>query len=434
MVAASFGRHLLPWQDQVASVLGESAPGGRYAYPVGVILVPRQTGKTTTWLDVAIARCLSRPGFRAAYTAQTGIAAAERFRERVDALKSTRLAPLAVSRMSRGSERLTFRNGSELKLFPPLPDALRGDHLDMVIVDEAQEHDELRGRELDQAIVPTFSTRPARQLIIAGTAGTDASAYFRRYVTLGRNGGSTVAMFEWSADPTADPTDPAVWAGTHPGLGHLTDTAALQAALDAMGPVSYAREFLNIWPRIDESVIPVTLWNAAADPTAAIPADAPITLGFDMNYERTAGSIAAAARVNGKVLVEVIDAGLPAVRMTARLTELGNRYRCPIVGAPAQSRIVDDLTRLRLDARVVTGRAYLAACQGFIDAVTSDGLRHRGQPDLDAALAAAGRSRSGDAWAWSHKSSAAPIDPLVAATLAAAESLTAPLPPDWAFR
>lgn len=428
------GRTLLPWADLFARIAGEADPTDprRYRRTVCVAQVPRQVSKTTTALDVAMARCLARPGFQVGYTAQTGLAAAERFRDRVDAIAGSPLAPLVTARMSRGSERLTFRNGSVLRVFPPLPDAFRGFALDLAIVDEGQEHDETRGRELDQGIIPTLSTRPARQLLVMGTAGTDASDYFRRYTELGRAGGSSVGYLEYSADPDADPTDPDVWRSVHPGLGFLTDEAALQAALDAMGVTSFAREYLNIWPRLDATVIPADRWLACRD-DLPIPDGVPLTVGFDVNYGRTAASIAVAARVGVRIVVEVVDAGLAVAALPSRLEALATRYRATVVGAPAQRGVVDDLKGRGYGARTTTGQEYQAACQLFYDAVLGGRLAHRGQPDLDGAVAAAGRSRSGDAWAWSHRSSAAPIDPLVAATIAVAGVGQAKPAPAWAF-
>lgn len=434
LVARTMGRTLLPWADLFARIAGEADPRHprRYRRTIVVAQVPRQVSKTTTVLDIAMARCLARPGFQVGYTAQTGLAAAERFRDRVDAIAGSPLARLVTPRMSRGSERLTFRNGSVLRVFPPLPDAFRGYALDLAIVDEAQQHDETRGRELDQGIVPTLSTRPARQLILTGTAGTDASAYFRRYVDLGRAGGSNVGYLEYSADPDADPTDPAVWRAVHPGLGYLTDEQAMAAALDAMGVTSFAREYLNIWPRLDATVIPADKWTACLD-DLVIPDAAALTVGFDVNYARTAGSIAVAARVGDRVAVEVVDAGLAVASIPGRLEQLAGKYRATVVGAPAQRGIVDDLKAKGIGAQVLTGQTYQAACQSFYDAVLAGRLAHRGQPDLDGAVAAAGRSRAGDAWAWSHRSSAAPIDPLVAATIAVAGVGTARPAADWAF-
>lgn len=434
LVARSMGRTLLPWADLFARIAGQADPADprRYARTVVVAQVPRQVSKTTTVLDIAMARCLARPGFQVGYTAQTGLAAAERFRDRVDAIAKSPLSRLVSARMSRGSERLTFRNGSVLRVFPPLPDAFRGFALDLAIVDEAQEHDESRGRELDQGIIPTLSTRPARQLILTGTAGTDASAYFRRYVDLGRAGGANVGYLEYSADPDADPTDPAVWRAVHPGLGYLTDEKAMAAALDAMGVTSFAREYLNIWPRLDATVIPADAWAACLG-DVAIPDGVSLTVGFDVNYARTAGSVAVAARVGDRIAVEVVDAGLAVAALPARLAELATRYGATVVGAPAQRGIVDDLKGRGAAARVTTGQEYQAACQLFYDAVLSGRLAHRGQPDLDGAVAAAGRSRAGDAWAWSHRSSAAPIDPLVAATVAVAGVGQVKPAAAWAF-
>jgi len=428
------GRQLLPWADLFARIAGEADPhdARRYRRTLVVAQVPRQVGKTTTVLDIAMARCLARPGFQVGYTAQTGLAAAERFRDRVDAIAGSPLSRLVTPRMSRGSERLTFRNGSVLRVFPPLPDAFRGFALDLAIVDEAQEHDETRGRELDQGIIPTLSTRPARQLILTGTAGTDASAYFRRYVDLGRAAGSNVGYLEYAADPDSDWTNPETWPTFHPGLGFITDDAALAAALDAMGRTSWGREYANVWPRLDATVIPTDKWaECAAD--LPIPDGVALTVGFDVNYARTAGSIAVAARVGDRIAVEVVDAGLAVAAIPARLAQLAARYRATVVGAPAQRGVVDELKGQGVAASVLTGQAYQAACQTFYDAVLGGRLAHRSQPDLDGAVAAAGRSRAGDAWAWSHRSSAAPIDPLVAATIAVAGVGTAKPAADWAF-
>jgi phage terminase large subunit-like protein len=187
-----------------------------------------------------------------------------------------------------------------------------------------------------------------------------------------------------------------------------------------MGVTSFAREYLNIWPRLDDTVIPADAWMACQDPDLVIPDGAVFTVGFDVNYSRTAAAIAIAARVGDRTVVEVTDAGLSTAALVPRLVALGTRYRATILAAPAQAGVVADLTGRGITTRLLSGREYQAACQTLYDAATSHRLAHRGQPDLDGAVAAAGRSRAGDAWAWSHRNSAAPIDPLVAATLAVA--------------
>jgi phage terminase large subunit-like protein len=62
------------WQQMVADVLLELLPGTRIpAYREGVVTVPRQQGKTTLILCLAVQRALRWPGQpRIAYSAQTG--------------------------------------------------------------------------------------------------------------------------------------------------------------------------------------------------------------------------------------------------------------------------------------------------------------------------------------------------------------------------
>jgi len=72
----------LPWQRYVADVIGERTSSGRYRYPLVVVTVPRQTGKTTWALDLALGRCMVHSDYRVAYTAQTGHITTERFADR----------------------------------------------------------------------------------------------------------------------------------------------------------------------------------------------------------------------------------------------------------------------------------------------------------------------------------------------------------------
>ena len=66
-VAQLHHRPWLPWQRRAADILSELTPAGRYRYPVAVVTVPRQCGKTTWALDLALGRCLQYPDYRAAY-------------------------------------------------------------------------------------------------------------------------------------------------------------------------------------------------------------------------------------------------------------------------------------------------------------------------------------------------------------------------------
>ena len=62
-----------------------------------------------------------------------------------------------------------------LRIFAPLPAALHSKQSDLVVVDEAWAHDLERGRQLDQAIVPTQATRSGAQVWKVSTAGDESS-------------------------------------------------------------------------------------------------------------------------------------------------------------------------------------------------------------------------------------------------------------------
>ena len=417
------GRPWKPHQRAVADLIGERTPTGGYAYPVVCALFPRQTGKTTFAFDLAMGRCLEQRDYRAAYTAQTGHVTTERFGERMAELATTALGRRARIRRSQGTERIAFGN-SYLKAFPPRDGSLRGSALDLVIVDEPQEIDADLGHQLDQTILPTFTTRPRRQLILIGTAGTDQSAYLARYLALARAGAPGVALAEFGAADDDDPTDPAVWARSHPGLAAgLTDTDALASALAVMGPASFAREYLCVWVAGGSRIIPAADW-AAIRHRDATPRDGSLpVLGVDVAVDRSAAALVACwpAAGGGVPVLEVIEYAPGVSWAGPRIAELVAEHQIPVVAATAAGpalTVVADCERLGVDVTTLTDREYTAACADLFDRVGAGTVWHRGEPALDAAVAGAGRRIAGDGWAWSRRSSTADVAPLVAGSLA----------------
>lgn len=413
----------MPWQHDTAAVLGEQI-GDRRAYPIAVILIPRQCGKTTLVFDIALGRVLEHADYRAAYTAQTGHVTSERFSERMTELAGTPLARRIRRRRSQGTERMSNdRTGSFLKAFPPKDGALRGSAMDLVDVDEAQEIRELLGYALDQTIIPTFSTRRRRQLVLIGTAGTDESHYLARYLALARGGAEGVALIEYGAGEDEDPCDPAVWRARHPGLAcGLTDESALRSALDVMGPEQFAREYLNVWSASGTRIIPAAAWKLCQRVKAAPrPGVAPV-LAVDVAFDRSAAAIVAVWPDRDGVPVGEVVAYLPdAGAAAARLIELHAKHRPPLVLADSQGpvlTVVDALTRAGIEVVQPTQRDYSAACASTLDRINAGTVGHRAEQPLEAAVAGAGKRSVGDGWVWARRTSTADVCPLNAFTLA----------------
>ena len=421
-VAHLHGRPWLPWQRAAADVIGEKLPDGHYAYPVVVILVPRQCGKTTFVFDVAVGRGLDYVDYRAAYCAQTGHVTTERFTERINELMGTPLGRITRTRRSAGTERMMLRRGSYLKAFPPKDGALRSSALDLVVVDEAQEIDDDLGHALDATIIPTFNTRPRRQLILIGTAGTAKSGYMRRYLDAARAGEPGYAVIEYGVPAGADATDADLWPTWHPGLAAgLTDTDALRQARATLGEAGFLREYGNVWTvGTDVAAIRPEAWAAAAVPSFPLPARG-VALAFDVAVDRSEAAIAAACRVGDQTHIRLLEQRPGTAWLTDRVEELAKRMRAPVcydlygpavdIGAELGRRKLRDLTPY-------TVADYATACIGLAAEINDGTLTHTDQPPLNLAAATAGRRRLGDRWVWDRRAPGLPITPLIAATLA----------------
>jgi hypothetical protein len=429
VLARLSGRTMPPWARAAVDVLGEQdrTPSGlwRYAYPITVVTVPRQSAKTTTALDVALGRGMLHRDYRAAYAAQTGHVTTERMADRFTELGASLLAPRLRIRRSAGTERVTYLpHGSYVKAFPPIDGALRSSALDLVIVDEGQEHaDDPLGRALDHTVMPTFTTRPRRQFLILGTAPALPGSYLERYAALARAGAPGVALVDYGATPDEDPGDPATWRRRHPGLAAgLTDEAFLtdQYRLD---PDGFTREHLNVWPRGNPgAVIPADAWDRVQVPTPR-PTGVPLRWSLEVARGSTSAAIAAAwLDADGVVRAAVVQAGEGTAWLDAALPDLVRKYAARFVwdGISPAHGIAQ---RLRVPGRALDFTDVAAGCSWFLEAVCATPPRVTVTPDedLDRAAASAVKRTVGDTgrWAWGRKGSALPVTPLVAVTFAA---------------
>jgi hypothetical protein len=430
LVGDLHGRPWLPWQHEAGDVIGQLNPDGTYAFKIIVIMLPRQVGKTALIFDLAMGRTLQYRDYRCAYAAHTGHKTTERFTERYEELATGPLSNHVRVRRSAGTERITARSThSYVKAFPPIPDALRSDALDLVIVDEAQKHGTVLGEQLDLTILPTFTTRPRRQLIVSGTAGTDASDYLRRYLDKARAGTPGYAVIEYGAHDTDPLDDEATWVARHPGLGYLTDVDNLRMQREAMGPAGFAREYLTMWSRTNATVIPPADW-AAVQAAADLPRpDGRRCVSVDVAPDRGSAAIAIATAAG---YVEVTDTRPGTGWVVDRALELSRRHSAPIAvdRFGAVGTVADALERAAADLLVMTAADVANAAAGMLDGITGRTLTVYPSVALSEAVDGAAQRPLGDSggFAWSRKASAAPVAPLVAASNALWGALHLPPP------
>jgi hypothetical protein len=420
-ISLLLGRPWTPAQRLIGEVAGElSDPDtGEYVYNTVVVLKPRQSGKTTTAYDTALGRGRLYRDFRCRYTTHQGTITTGRFTDWFLELERNPafLRDLKLRR-SQGTEGiLRRRTGSYFQAFPPKDGALRSNALDMVVVDEAQEHDEILGAAMRRTITPTFATRRRRQLWIVLTAGTDASTYALGYLRKALAGAPGHAIFDYGCPDGVDPLDRDLWHTWHPGLAYgLTDYAALDMALQE-DAAAFTREYGNVWTRTSGGIV-----YAPADWAAVqLPPDTPrpagrLCLGVHLEADRSAAAIAVAAEDGYR---EIVDFRNGADWVTGRCLELQASTGAPIAvdRYGATGTVADALELAGAELLTMATQDVANATAAFLDGITAQVLRIFPTPALTESLeGAATRAlpRDTGGFAWSHANSAGPIAPLVA--------------------
>lgn len=419
----------MPWQQQVADIMGEIDPvTGRMAYDLVVVTVPRQSGKTALVRSLCLQRAMV-PGGRAWYTAQSRNDARDAWLDAVELVARSPLRHAVTVRLTNGSESLSVRGAGTFRVFAPLAEALHGRQADLVVLDEAWAHTMDRGRELMQAIVPTMATRARPQTLVLSTAGTDESEYLREFVRRGREEcltgtPSRMAYLEWSTPEEISPTDLDGVCAHHPAVGHTITREAVEAAASVLSPGEFMRAYANQWMSSLETVIDPKAWQARYTPERIAPGS-PVVFGFDATPDRGHASVVAAGRTAaGLTVLEVIDHRPGVAWLAERLAQLHTQWS-PLAlvadGVGPASAAVDTLRGQGVTVTTTNSREYAVACQHLYDQIHEEppvGLYAApGHEALDAAALAAGKRPLGESWAWSRKG-AAPISPLIAATLA----------------
>lgn len=432
IVAEALGTPLMPWQRLVADVATEQTPEGRYRYPIVVVTVPRQSGKTTLMRAVGVERAIAYPDAPVFYTAQTGKDARERWRDLVKQLRASAFRSQIDVRQAAGSERVIFPNASEFRCFAPVGAGLHGYTPPTVMLDEVWAHDDAKGEELMGAIVPAQITIPHRQLWLVSTAGTSASGFLRKWVEAGRAGADGVALFEWAAPDTADPYDPDTWRTYHPALDYRRPDGSVQLTVDDLANAAeqnsraeFERAYLNRWTVTESVLIPAEVWRDLGDELDT-PDASDVVLTYDVAHDRRSASIVATWRTGTQVATRVVMREEGVAWLVPAIEDLVSR-RAPLAlaaddGGPTR-QATDALLRSNVlrDAGVtvkaLAPREFAMACGSFLSSIDTRAFRHDGSDVLaDAAAGLVTRPMS-DGVAFSRRHSLGDTSAAIAATV-----------------
>lgn len=421
-LAASAGLHLDPWQGfALDDALGERQDGKWSAFEVGIV-VPRQNGKGGILEARELAGLFLFDEKLILHSSHEFKTSAEAFRRILGLIESTDHLRKRVKkiRTSHGEEGIELHNGARLRFVARSTGSGRGFSGDLVILDEAYN----LSPDGMAALLPTLSARPNPQIWYTSSAPLVGSDVLRKVCQRGRAGDSgRLAYLEWCAGSDAASGDRAAWAEANPALGIRIDPEFVAAERAALGDEEFRRERLGIWGAEDEAeqVIDMQVWSQRADPRSR--AGDPVAFVVDVTPDRSAAAVGAGSlRADGRWHGEVVDHRPGMGWVVERTAGLVSRWKPCAVGldpyGPAQS-LVGPLEAKGITVHLLNTGEVAQACGQFYDDVMNDRFRHLDQVELTAALAGAKKRPLGDgAWAWSRKSSAVDISPLVAVTLA----------------
>ncbi len=164
-----------------------------------------------------------------------------------------------------GTEEVELVDGSIFKLLALSESAGHGLSIDLAIVDEIWD---VKEDVVKQGLLPATRARPAPQLLMASTAGTEASSLMMEYRERGlrqiadSDVDDPFLFCEYSPPEDADRDDPETWAWANPALGRTITRDVIEAEHKDPDQSAFDRAVLNRWVRSTNSWLRSGLWAA----------------------------------------------------------------------------------------------------------------------------------------------------------------------------
>lgn len=445
-----------PWEEWLSIHAGELLPDGRPRFRVVLALVARQNGKTTWaktlikfWLFVEKVPFVLGTGTDRSYAKKTWVDVL------AECQTSELLAPeLAQPRLTIGEESIATIYGTEYSFAANNRRAGRSRTVHRWLCDEVREHHDMATWD---AASNAMNAVPDAQIIAISNQGDDRSVLLDAlrdpavaYLETG-DGDPRLGLFEWSAPPGADPTDPQALAWANPNLGHRVDRDALMAAgrrARVSGGVqlaSFRTEVLCQRVALLDPAIDPDLWASAAVtdfPDLAEHRDK-VVLCLDVSLSGDHATLVAAAEIDGKTYVDVVEAWsgagcaqlvrdeLPAIVRKVKPRRFGWFPNGPaaVLAADLEERKRTDWPPKRVELTPLKAETT-AVCMALPGLVQGGQVAHTGDPMLTAHVESAQRLNRGDAWVYGRRGAGA-VDGVYAAAGAVhlARTLPPPRPP-----
>lgn len=424
------GLVLHPWQRWLLIHGLELLEDGTFRFRTCLVLVARQSGKTTLVQVLALWRMYVDGAPLVIGTAQNLDLAEECWQGAVEIAEGTPELAGEIEDICRtnGKRHMRLRGGERYKVAAASRRGGRGLSGDLIVLDELREH---QTWDAWAAVTKTTMARAKAQTWGLSNAGDSSSVVLatlrkRALDWVAGNGGpdddGSLGIFDWSAPDGCEMSDRDGWAQANPSLNHpngVTEAAIRSALATDLEPV-FRTEVLCQWvAQSFEPVVDPTMWGHLGVGTKAMYVPA---LSVEVALDRSVATIGAAWDIGGRPHLEIVEDRPGTAWVVPRIVELRDRYNASVVVVDAHAEaagLIPALTEAGVEVVTMNGAGRTAACGHFYDLAIADGLSHSGDPAITNALAAARWKDVGDgARVFTRRHSAGDIGALYAVVIA----------------
>lgn len=438
-LASVAGLELFEWQaDLLEDALRLRVGVDRWAAREVALLVGRQNGKNAILEARQLAGLFVFSERLQVHSAHEFKTCYEHFRRIKGLIDDSDLLSdqVAIIRTGAGDQSIELKNGCRIRFIARSRASGRGFTADVVYLDEAFE----LAPETIGALMPALSARPDPQVWYTSSAPHASSSVLHHLRERALAGGDPrLLLLEWGNSADVDPSDRGAWQRANPSLGLLIFEDDVESEQRSMSAPVFARERLGVPDESLESQragpIDVVRWGELVDGLSS-PTDGSLRLALDVPPERTSATFAiAGVREDGLTHVSVrLHVPPPQMgRLVEFAVELTAGHGVALIippGSPARAW-KGELVAAGVVLDELLPAEYAEACGAIQVKLLDGGLRHRGQPELDNAVAGLVSRPSGDVETWSRRSSKVNIAPFVAATCALVRVPEAAVVDNW---
>ena len=299
---------LWTWQAHVVRRALEVREDGTLRWPVIVLTVPRQAGKSTLSRGVMSWR-LFQGGDDAFGEPQTLLhVSSNRAIAREIWQMSARLLQEkadAKVRQANGQEAIELPDTSKWMIAAANMTAGPGLSISMAFVDEAWAVDE---GVVVSGIMPTMLQRTSSQLWLVSTAGESRSDLLRQFreqgiAQLDDPENADILLIEWSASPDLPVDDRDGWRQASP-IWNQRREQQVEQFYRLQPPNDFAMQMLNRWVVSASSWLPEQAWAKCHDSDATLPENNPGTIAVETSVDGLPiGAILAVRNDDGTIIV-----------------------------------------------------------------------------------------------------------------------------------